>query len=122
MAPPIDTDTGSADLVAHPFGVDGHRVLGQAGPRVVVKVTVLVVPFEAGAHMAMDGAFSLLEFPSPEPAIVSISTGVESLYVEDGAYVDRHTLIFDGVHNLALDPKGSLDLIEATAAEHDKRA
>nr|WP_234003958.1 Scr1 family TA system antitoxin-like transcriptional regulator [Nocardiopsis sp. SBT366] len=59
---------------------------------------------------------------SPEPGIVSISTGVESLYVEDEAYVDRHRLIFDGVHNLALDPNKSLDLIESIAAEHDKRA
>ncbi|WP_431873114.1 helix-turn-helix domain-containing protein [Nocardiopsis eucommiae] len=86
------------------------------------KVTLLVVPFEVGGHTAMDGAFSLLEFPSPEPGIVSISTGVESLYVEDEAYVDRHRLIFDGVHNLALGPKKSLDLIESIAAEHDKRA
>ncbi|MET9710841.1 Scr1 family TA system antitoxin-like transcriptional regulator [Nocardiopsis alba] len=86
------------------------------------KVTILVLPFEAGAHTAMDGAFALLEFPSPEPGIVSISTGVESLYVEDEAYVDRHRLIFDAVHNLALDPKKSLDLIESIAADYDKRA
>ncbi len=86
------------------------------------KVTLLGLPFETGAHTAMDGAFALLEFPSPEPGIVSISTGVESLYVEDEAYVDRHRLIFDAVHNLALDPKKSLDLIESIAADYDKRA
>lgn len=86
------------------------------------KVTLLVVPFDAGAHTALDGAFSLLEFPSPEPGIVSLSTGVEPLYVEDEAYIDRHRVIFEGVHNLALDPKKSLDLIESTAADHDKRA
>lgn len=110
-----------------------HRVVGSPevmaeqlrflmGMAAHYKVTLLVVPFSAGAHTAMDGAFSLLDFPSPEPSIVSISTGVESLYVEDGAYVDRHTLIFDAVHNLALDPKKSLALIESIAAEHDKRA
>ncbi|WP_239646203.1 helix-turn-helix domain-containing protein [Nocardiopsis valliformis] len=86
------------------------------------KVTLLVVPFDAGAHTALDGAFSLLEFPSPEPGIVSLSTGVEPLYVEDEAYINRHRVIFEGVHNLALDPKKSLDLIESTAADHDKRA
>ncbi|QVQ52800.1 helix-turn-helix domain-containing protein [Spiractinospora alimapuensis] len=84
------------------------------------KVTLLVVPFDAGAHTAMDGAFSLIDFPSPEPGIVSISTGVESLYVEDEAYVDRHTLIFDAVHNLALAPRQSLDYIGSIAAEYDK--
>lgn len=110
-----------------------HRVAGSPGVMVEqlrflvgmaahYKVTLLVVPFDSGAHMAMDGAFSLLEFPRPEPGIVSISTGVEALYVEDEAYVERHRLIFDGVHNLALDPKKSLDLIESIAAEYDKRA
>lgn len=86
------------------------------------KVTVLVLSFESGAHPAVEGAFALLDFPSPEPGIVSISTGAESLYVEDEAYVDRHTLIFDGVHNLALGPKKSLDFIESIAADYDKRA
>lgn len=93
-----------------------------AGMAAHYKVTVLVLPFESGAHPAVEGAFALLDFPSPEPGIVSISTGAESLYVEDEAYMDRHTLIFDGVHNLALDPKKSLDLIESIAADHDKRA
>lgn len=86
------------------------------------KVTVLVLPFEAGAHPAGEGPFTLLDFPSPEPAIVSLSNGVESLYVEDEVYVERHRLIFEGIHNLAMDPKTSLDFIESIAAEHDKRA
>ncbi|WP_017593257.1 helix-turn-helix domain-containing protein [Nocardiopsis potens] len=86
------------------------------------KVTVLVLPDEAGAHPAVDGAFTLFDFPSPEPGIVSIPTAVEALYVEDQDYFDRHTLIFDAVQNLALDPQRSLDLIGAIAAEHDKRA
>lgn len=103
-------------------GVMAEQLRFLVGMAAHYKVTLLAVPFEAGAHTAMDGAFSLLEFPSPEPRIVSISTGVESLYVEDDAYVERHTLIFDGVHNLALDPKGSLDLIGSVADEHDKRA
>jgi hypothetical protein len=80
------------------------------------------LPDSAGAHPAIDGAFALFDFPRPEPGIVSITTGVETLYVEDEAYFDRHTLIFDAVHNLALEPKSSVDLIESIAAEHDKRA
>lgn len=98
------------------------QVRSQQGMAAHYKVTLLVVPFDAGAHMAMDGAFSVLEFPSPEPGIVSLSNGVEPLYVEDETYVDRHRLIFDAVHNLALAPKKSLDFIESIAADHDKRA
>ncbi len=75
-----------------------------------------------GAHPAIDGAFTLFDFPRPEPGIVSIPTVVEALYVEDADYFDQHALIFDAVQNLALDPQRSLDLIGSIAAEHDKRA
>lgn len=107
--------------------VGSHVVMAEqlrflAGMAAHYKVTVLALPDEAGAHPAIDGAFALYDFPRPEPGIVSITTGVETLYVEDGDYFDRHTLIFDAVQNLALDPQGSLDLIESIAAEHDKRA
>ncbi len=107
--------------------VGSHAVMAEqlrflTGMAAHYKVTVLVVPDEAGAHPAVDGAFTLFDFPRPEPGIVSIPTVVEALYVEDGDYFDQHALIFDAVQNLALDPQGSIDLIDSIAAEHDKRA
>nr|WP_075926267.1 Scr1 family TA system antitoxin-like transcriptional regulator [Nocardiopsis sp. CNR-923] len=107
--------------------VGSHQVMAEqlrflSGMAAHYKVTVLVLPDEAGAHPAVDGAFTLFDFPRPEPGIVSIPTVVEALYVEDEDYFDQHALIFDTVQNLALDPQGSIDLIEAIAAEHDKRA
>ncbi|TDQ46860.1 DUF5753 domain-containing protein [Actinorugispora endophytica] len=86
------------------------------------KVTVLVVSDETGAHTAMDGAFTLFDFPRPEPGIVSIPTGLEALYVEDSAYFDRHALISDALLNLALGPEPSLALISSIADGHDRRA
>ncbi|GLU47979.1 helix-turn-helix domain-containing protein [Nocardiopsis ansamitocini] len=107
--------------------VGSHAVMAEqlrflTGMAAHYKVTVLVVPDEAGAHTAMDGAFTLFDFPRPEPGIVSIPTGLEALYVEDSVYFDRHTLIFDGVQNLALEPERSLALIDSIAAEHERRA
>ncbi len=107
--------------------VGSHAVMAEqlrflAGMAAHYKVTVLVLPDEAGAHPAIDGAFTLFDFPRPEPGIVSIPTVVEALYVEDADYFDQHALIFDAVQNLALDPQRSLDLIGSIAAEHDKRA
>ncbi|WP_444964059.1 helix-turn-helix domain-containing protein [Nocardiopsis sp. M1B1] len=107
--------------------VGSHAVMAEqlrflTGMAAHYKVTVLVLPDEAGAHPAVDGAFTLFDFPRPEPGIVSIPTVVEALYVEDADYFDQHALIFDAVQNLALDPQGSLDLIGSIAAEHDKRA
>ncbi|MGW5878706.1 helix-turn-helix domain-containing protein [Nocardiopsis terrae] len=107
--------------------VGSHTVMAEqlrflAGMAAHYKVTLLVLADEVGAHPAVDGAFTLFDFPQPEPGIVSIPTVVEALYVEDPAYFDRHTLVFDAVQNLALDPQGSLDLIGSIAAEHDKKA
>ncbi|GAA0989532.1 helix-turn-helix domain-containing protein [Nocardiopsis tropica] len=107
--------------------VGSHAVMAEqlrflVGMAAHYKVTVLVLPDEAGAHPAVDGAFTLFDFPRPEPGIVSIPTVVEALYVEDPGYFDQHALIFDAAQNLALDPRGSLDLIGSIAAEHDKRA
>lgn len=107
--------------------VGSHTVMAEqlrflTGMAAHYKVTILVLPDEAGAHPAVDGAFTLFDFPRPEPGIVSIPTVVEALYVEDEDYFDQHALIFDSVQNLALDPQTSLDLIGSIAAEHDKRA
>ncbi|MGW9349458.1 helix-turn-helix domain-containing protein [Nocardiopsis flavescens] len=107
--------------------VGSHAIMAEqlrflVGMAAHYKVTILVVPDEAGAHPAVDGAFTLFDFPRPEPGIVSIPTVVEALYVEDQGYFDQHALIFDSVQNLALDPQASLDLIASIAAEHDKRA
>ncbi len=104
------------------YTVMAERLRFLVGMAAHYKVTVLVLPDEAGAHPAVDGAFTLFDFPRPEPGIVSIPTVVEALYVEDADYFDQHALIFDAVQNLALDPQGSLDLIGSIAAEHDKRA
>ncbi|GAA1465421.1 helix-turn-helix transcriptional regulator [Nocardiopsis exhalans] len=107
--------------------VGSHSIMAEqlrflVGMAAHYKVTILVVCDESGAHPAIDGAFSLFDFPRPEPGIVSIPTVVEALYVEDEDYFDQHALIFDAVQNLALDPQRSLDLIGSIAAEHDKRA
>jgi hypothetical protein len=115
-------DEAALRKVVGSYAVMAEQLCFLVGMAAHYRVTVLVLPDSAGAHPAIDGAFALFDFPRPEPGIVSITTGVETLYVEDEEYFDRHTLIFDAVHNLALEPKSSVDLIESIAAEHDKRA
>ncbi|PSL00755.1 helix-turn-helix protein [Murinocardiopsis flavida] len=92
-----------------------------AGMTAHYKVTVLVIPDTIGAHPAMDGAFSLFDFPRPEPGVVFIPTGLEALYVEDFSYFDRHVLIFDAIQNLALGPTESLEMINSISVEHKQR-
>lgn len=88
-----------------------------AGMAAHYKVTVFVMPDEAGAHAAVDGSFSLIGFPPPEPGIVCLSNAVESLYVEDPAYVERYTLIFDTIQGSALSAEQSLARINSIADE-----
>jgi transcriptional regulator with XRE-family HTH domain len=126
-APKGPTLTAVIDEAALRKVVGSHTVMAEqlrflVGMASHYKVTVLVLPDEAGAHPAVDGAFTLFDFPPPEPGIVSIPTVVEALYVEDPEYFHLHTLVFDAIQNLALDPSNSLQLIGSIAAEHDKRA
>lgn len=88
-----------------------------AGMAYHYKVTLLVVPNGAGAHAAVDGSFSLLDFPRPEPSIVFIATALEQLYVEDQSWADRYMLVFDHVQGSALDAERSLALINTIADE-----
>src|SRR5229473_353248 len=60
------------------------------------NLTVQVIPFNAGAHAAMDGSFSLLGFPEPnDPQIVYIEYHTGALYLEKTAEVRRYRLMFD---------------------------
>lgn len=101
---------GSRDVMAEQL-----RFL--AGMAAHYKVTLLVLPNASGTHAAVSGAFTLIDFPRPEPGIVSLSNAVESLYVEDADYVDRHMLIFDAIQGSALSPEQSLALITTIADE-----
>ncbi|MDS1272575.1 helix-turn-helix transcriptional regulator [Lipingzhangella sp. LS1_29] len=110
-------DEAALRKVAGSRAIMAEQLRFLAGMAAHYKVTVLVVPNEVGTHAAVSGAFSLIDFPRPEPGIVSLSNAVESLYVEDTDYVDRYTLIFDAVQGVALSPERSLALITTAADE-----
>ncbi|WP_425567381.1 helix-turn-helix domain-containing protein [Salinactinospora qingdaonensis] len=103
--------------------VAGSRVVMQeqlqflAGMASHYKVTVIVIPNQAGTHAAIDGPFSLIDFPRPEPSVVCLSTAVEPLYVEEQTYVDRYSLVFDHAQGTALSAEQSLELINTIADE-----
>jgi transcriptional regulator with XRE-family HTH domain len=81
-------------------------------------VTVQVLPFSAGAHPAMDGAFRILGFPeTPDPSVVYQENQMGGLYLEKLEEVDRYTLMFSHLMAKALDPGESRRLITRVAAE-----
>ncbi len=92
------------------------RRLAQAARR--TSVTLQVLPFSVGAHIAMLGTFVLLSFPEPgDPDVVYLETDTSSLYLEETQEISRYGEIFDHLRATALSPRESVAFIEAVAAE-----
>ncbi|MCW2884466.1 MAG: hypothetical protein QOE54_5756 [Streptosporangiaceae bacterium] len=75
-------------------------------------VTVQVIPFTAGAHPAMEGPFTILEFPDPEdPQLVYLENLSSSIYLEQEKEIAWYGLVFDHALRAALSPEDSRKLI-----------
>jgi transcriptional regulator with XRE-family HTH domain len=56
---------------------------------------ILVLPWSAGAHAAMAGAFRILDFEDPEdPDVVYLESHIGALYLEEPAEVEEYRRIF----------------------------
>ena len=81
-------------------------------------VSVQVLPFKAGAHPAMDGSFTILDFPEPsDPDVVYLENQTGSLYLEEAPQIERYTLMFNYLIAKALDPDESLTMITHLAED-----
>ncbi|MEU8804863.1 helix-turn-helix transcriptional regulator [Spirillospora sp. NPDC048819] len=80
------------------------------------NITLQVLPFEAGAHPAMSGAFTILGFPEPsDPKVVFMEEQTGGLYLEKRHEIERYTLAFDHLRAAALRPSDSQALIAQVA-------
>lgn len=84
----------------------------------LARLTVQVLPLRAGAHAAMNGAFTVLEFPeSDDPDLLYVPYPTGALHVEKIEEVRAATLVFDRLRSQALPPADSVTLIERLAGE-----
>ncbi|MFD0683136.1 helix-turn-helix domain-containing protein [Actinomadura fibrosa] len=75
-------------------------------------INIVILPFSAGAHPAMDGACNLLRFPEPmDPDIVYIQYRRGIVYLEDPSDVEEYVDLFDQLRSRALGPAESIALI-----------
>jgi transcriptional regulator with XRE-family HTH domain len=82
-------------------------------------VNLQVIPFEAGAHPGMTGAFSILEFPeSADTAVVYLEGVTSDLYLEKEADVRRYTGLYDHLMAAALGVTETRSLIAEYAREY----
>jgi transcriptional regulator with XRE-family HTH domain len=76
------------------------------------NITVQVLPFSIGAHLAVDGPFTVLAFPdSDDNDLVYVESHLGQLYLEKEHDVEVYGQIFDSLVNLALSAEQSVVLV-----------
>lgn len=81
------------------------------------RIVVQVLPFDAGAHAALDGPLKLMEFADAPPLSFVEAPDMGKL-LDDPATVARHTRMFKLLLAVALSPADSLALIESVAQDY----
>lgn len=75
-------------------------------------LTLRIVPFSAGLHPAMTGAFVMMQFPEEDaPAFVYVESERGGVYQEDPGDIDRFTVVVDTLDRLALSPEDSRGML-----------
>lgn len=82
------------------------------------NVTLQVLPFAAGAHIAMDGSFVVLLFPGPFPSyLVYLEHMTGQLVIENEGEAYHYALSYDRLRGAALEPEDSSSFIAQIARE-----
>jgi transcriptional regulator with XRE-family HTH domain len=108
-----------------------HRVVGgravmAAQIRHVIEacglpnISVQVIPFDVGAHPALDSTFILLEFEDPVPGVVYVEGLVGHLYLERGQDVQRYEQVFDRLRSISLSEQKSLEAMTRMGATFER--
>jgi transcriptional regulator with XRE-family HTH domain len=83
------------------------------------KLTVQVIPFEAGAHPAMESNFSILDFEQPLVSdIVYVEGLVGNIYLERPTDLERYRKIFSHLSTTALNTPDSISLLTRISASY----
>jgi len=82
------------------------------------RVTVQVLPFDAGTYPAT-GAFTMLGFPDREDPDLVYRDGItDAVYLEGEHHVREYTRAFDGLRAAALSPQRSIQLVKTMLKEY----
>ncbi|MFG3253109.1 helix-turn-helix transcriptional regulator [Streptomyces sp. NPDC048172] len=68
------------------------------------NIQVQLLPLSAGLHPGLYGSFVLMDFPDPNPEVVWVENGPNSVYFDGPEEVARCTEIFDHLRACALGP------------------
>ncbi|WP_182873851.1 helix-turn-helix domain-containing protein [Microbispora sp. H10670] len=76
------------------------------------NVTIRILPYSAGEHAGLEGAFTVLSFAEEEdPDVAYVEGTAGDVYVESTDHVDRYRSAFEQICDAALPTEESLKLI-----------
>jgi transcriptional regulator with XRE-family HTH domain len=87
------------------------------------RVTLRLLPFAAGAHAGMDGAFTIFTYQQPEdhvvvyddPDVVYVDNIGGGAYIEDRNMTERYNRTFERLLHATLDPAESIEVLADAA-------
>jgi transcriptional regulator with XRE-family HTH domain len=85
------------------------------------KITIQVLPFKAGPHIAMTGAFTMLRFPDElamNAVFLEHDHGATS--AERPADIERYNAMFERLVEQALSPAETREMLATLASEYDR--
>ncbi len=86
-----------------------ERVIEATAPP---HITVLVVPYNAGAYPALNSTFVVLDFTTTHvPGVVHVDGLVGQIYLERPQDVLRYQQVFDQLRTMSSDPQDSIGLM-----------
>jgi len=75
------------------------------------NLAIQVIPYDVGAHPALDSNFIILAFKAEAPTVVYVEGLVGNIYLERPYEIDRYLRTFEILRNMALSPKDSAALL-----------
>ena len=75
------------------------------------NLTFRVLPYNVGAHPALESNFTILEFAGQAPTVIYVEGLAGHTYLERQQDVDRYLLALDKLRGLALSPQDSVRLV-----------
>lgn len=73
-------------------------------------VTLRVLPYEAGAHPALESNFTILEFADQAP-VIYVEGLIGHIYLERQDELENYRLVLEKLRSMALSPQDSVQLI-----------
>lgn len=103
--------------------IGGRRVMAAQLDKILEmsalpNIAVQILPYQLGAHPAMESNFIIIELPPPTPGVVFVEGLIGPLYLERSDDLDRYHTVFEQLQAIALNPKDTIDLIASLARSY----